>query len=98
MLVIAIILTALSALVAVGNIGGCIGAYRNRQRGIGKGYSNVPLISSVLGLLGWLASHRSLGLWPFAPALFDPGTWMCLYLPWMIWNEFVRRKTGTKLG
>jgi len=98
MRVIAILLTALSALVALGNLVGCIGAHLNRKRGIARGDSNVPLVSLVLGLVGWIAAYPSLGFWPLTPALFDPGTWVCLYLPWIAWTESIRKKKDTGSG
>jgi hypothetical protein len=54
MVVVGVILTALSSLVVIFNICGCIGACRNQKRGIDRGYSNVPLISLLFGILGWI--------------------------------------------
>lgn len=82
-LIVAVVLLILSALVALGNIVGVATAYRNRWRGIDKGYSCVPFVSLILGLLGWWAGHGRLGSWPLLPAIIDPGTWTWLGLPWI---------------
>lgn len=80
MLYISVILLTLSALVALGNIGGIISALRRQKRGGKHGYSSVPLISLMLSYFAWLSSRDIVGLWAFLPAVLDPGTWMLVGL------------------
>ena len=91
MLIIASFLTALSCLVACTNIAGCIAASVRKVQGVDKGYSNVPFLSLLFALVAWFLSHEEFGLWPLLPAALDPGTWMTLYFPWVIWTEFIRK-------
>ena len=92
MLIIACVLVALSCLVAAANISGCVAAHRHKKKGIDKGYSNVPFLSLLFSFVAWLLGREQIGFWPFLPAAFDPGTWMTLCLPWVIWAEFVKKK------
>ena len=80
--IVSIIFLVLSVFGPLANISGIVGAYRNKKRGIDKGYSCAPLISLVPSLISWLTGREWLGLWPFLPTIIDPGTWMLLYLPW----------------
>jgi hypothetical protein len=92
MLTVAFILMGLASLVAIGNISGCLAAHKRKKQGIDKGYSNIPLVSLAFSILAWLAGHDRLGMWPFLPAALDPGTWLSLYMPWVIWTQFIRKR------
>lgn len=93
---IAITLTAISALIAIGNIGVCILAHVNRRRGVDRGYSYVPLISLIFSLVACWIGDRPLGYWPLTPTMFDPGAWVLLYLPCVVWAEFIRSGRSEK--
>ena len=74
-------LIGLSALVAFGNLVGCIGALRRRRRGEDRGYSNVPLLSVLFAFGGWALGGEAIGLWAFIPAAVDPGTLVVAAIP-----------------
>ena len=93
MVYITIICLALSSLVAVGNLGGCIAAMRRKRQGIDRGYSSVPLISLVFAFLAWLTARHTVGAWAFLPTVIDPGTWMLPVLPWVLVKDFGTRMT-----
>lgn len=93
MICISISCLAFSALVAFGNLVGCIAAVRRKRRGIDRGYSSVPLISLVFAFLAWLAARHTIGAWAFLPTIIDPGTWMLVVLPWVFVKDFGTSKT-----
>ena len=92
MTMLGIIFLVLSALIASGNIGGCIAAHHRKRKGIPGGYSNVPLFSLLFSTLAWLLARKTLGAWSFLPAIVDPGTLMTIIAPWILFNEFWKQK------
>jgi Na+/melibiose symporter-like transporter len=91
-LIIAFVLIGLASITAVQNICGCIWACSNKKKGIDKGYSSVPIVSLILCLIAYAVARDAMGCWVFIPTVIDPGTWMTMYLPWVIWTEFIRPK------
>lgn len=83
---------ALGSLIAIGNILGCVAAIRRQRKGIDKGYSSVPFLSVIFCGLAYATGKDSLGRIVLLPCLFDPGTLMTLYFPWVIWTEFIKPK------
>ncbi len=73
--VICILLVAVASYGALMNILGVVQAFR-RPKDEGGGYSCVPLWSIVFALAAWFVGPEPLGLWVFAPAVLDPGTWV----------------------
>jgi len=65
----------LSTLVALLNIYGAATATVRKRRGDGRGFSCVPLVSLAFAVAAWFAGPEPFGLWVFAPAALDPGTW-----------------------
>ena len=84
---IAFVCLGVSALIACGNIAGCIGAVRRKKRGIDQGYTSIPLVSILFSSLAWAFGGPAFGLWVFIPAALDPGTWMLLALPFAVLKE-----------
>jgi hypothetical protein len=91
MLHVAVILLVLATLVAAANVAGCAQAILRQRRGSTRGYSCVPLLSTLLAGAAWLLGGDRMGLWPLVPALLDPGTWM---IPMAIGAHFLRRRGG----
>jgi hypothetical protein len=81
MTILAAVLIALGSLVAVGNIGGCIGAYLRSRRGEGGGFSSVPFLSLLFCVLAWVLSRDQFTPWVFLPAILDPANWSLIALP-----------------
>lgn len=81
MLIVAIICLVLSALLMLGQWASLIAASRR-----GEGYSCVPLISLLFGVAAFLLGRPTLGWWALLPAMLDPGTWVCVALPWVFWQ------------
>ena len=104
MIYVSIIFLILSALVALGNIGGIVSALRRKKQGDDHGYSSVPFISLIFSYFAWLSARDAIGLWAFLPAVLDPGTWMLLALPlklkdWWRTSCFTRTlKVSGKMG
>jgi hypothetical protein len=84
MIYLSVICLILSSLIALGNIGGSVAAWRRKKRGIDRGYSNVPLISLLFSYLAWLSARNTIGLWALLPTVLDPGTWMLISLPLLL--------------
>ena len=82
----------LAALIAVGNWGGCIAAYRRRKNGGSGGYSSVPLISILCSVIAWFAVKEEIGLWSFLPAAIDLGTICLVVLPFFLLKEAIRKR------
>ncbi len=87
MIYIAFACLGVSALIACGNIAGCIGAAIRKKRVIYQGYTSIPLISILFSSLAWAFGGPAFGLWAFIPAALDPGTWMLLALPFGMMKE-----------
>jgi len=69
-----------------------MGNYRNRRRGIEKHDAIVPGLSLLFGILaGWIDPHEW-GAWIVFPILFDPGTWIVFFIPWMLARRWMSRK------
>ena len=71
----------LGSFIALGNIGGCIGAYLRRRRGEGGGFSCVHFLSMLFCGLAWLLSRDQFSPWVFLPMILDPANWLLAYLP-----------------
>ena len=91
---VAIACIAVAALVALGNLAGCIGALIRNKRGIDQGYSSIPLVSVVFCTLAWLLGGQDFGWLTFTPALLDPGTWMLVALPFVLFGTLVIGERG----
>ena len=90
MIMIACVLLALSILLAVGNIAGCIQAVLRQRCGDRRGYSSVPFFSLFFAVLAFWLGRPALGAWVFLPCVLDPGTWMFFFLPYLLFTEFRR--------
>lgn len=80
-----------AALVAVANWSGVI-ASSKRTEGTAGGYSCIPLVSLICGVIAWFTIRNKIGLWSFAPAAIDLGTLSFVALPVILLVGAVRRK------
>jgi len=92
MIYVSIIFLVLSALISVGNIGGVTAALIRKKKGIDRGYSCIPFFSILFSLGAWLLGRNTIGLWAFTPALLDPGTWMIVAFPKVLFEAFRDKK------
>lgn len=91
MKIVAIAFWFLSALIPILHFGGLISlARKNKRDGTKKGYSFVPFVSLIPGIIATACGWSSFKAWPLLPTAFDPGTWTALYLPWGLWKQFIR--------
>jgi hypothetical protein len=88
MITLAIVCLAIAAYVASMNIWGCLAAIRRRRANPSAGgYSAAPLVSLIFGALAYLAGRDPLWLLALVPAVFDPGNWAVVYLPFFLWRK-----------
>ena len=90
-LTIALLLLVLAMYVAAMNIAGSVRTILRRRKGIPGGYSSVPLVSIVFGGGAWWLANDTIGWWAMLPAVIDPGTWVLVTLPFLLWERFRRR-------
>jgi hypothetical protein len=95
-LVIGFTAFALATLIAIGNCGGCIAAYRRRKHGGSGGYSSVPLMSIMCSVIAWFAIKEEIGVWSFAPAAIDLGTICLVVWPFFLLKESFRKRRALK--
>lgn len=92
MWIIALIFMALASFIAIANIYGCMLAGQNRRKNINKGYSCVLALSLICCIIAYFLGKGIFGFLAFIPALIDPGTWLILCIPWVIWTQFLKSK------
>ena len=80
-----------AALVAVANWSGVF-ASSKRKEGAAGGYSCIPLVSLICGVIAWFTIRDKIGLWSFAPAALDLGTLSFVALPVILLGEAIRKK------
>ena len=80
-----------AVLVAVANWSGVI-ASSKRKEGATGGYSCIPLVSLVCGVIAWFTIRNKIGLWSFAPAAVDLGTLSFVALPIVLLVQAIRKK------
>jgi hypothetical protein len=91
-LIVGFVAFALAVLVAIANWGGCIGAYRKRNRGGASEYLPVMLLSIMCSFVAWFAIKEEIGLWSFAPAAIDLGTICLIALPFFLLKKAIQKK------
>jgi len=87
---VAIIFWCLSALIPILSFGSLIAlARQNKRDGTQKGVSFIPFLALFLAIPAVLCGWPYFKAWPLVPAVFDISTLTGLYLPWVIWKEFI---------
>jgi hypothetical protein len=87
-LIASVILLFLACGITFGNWSGTLQAYRNRKNGIPRGYSQIPFLSLIFCALASLVYPFRPWWWILIPTALDPGTWVLLYLPVVIWRQW----------
>jgi len=79
MSILGIVFLLLSSLVALGNFCDCMMTEMRRRRGVGGGYSSVPVLSLLFSTFAWLLARQEIGAWAFLPALLDPANLLPIF-------------------
>jgi hypothetical protein len=91
---IAIAILLFAAYIFVMNWGCVIVSMRNKQRGIDRHHSAVPVMSFILTALAWFIYPLPDRLWMVFVPLLDIANWNLLWLPVVLIRE--RRKKMSK--
>jgi hypothetical protein len=92
-LIVSAVLLFLGVGIVIANWGGSFEAYRNKQRGIDKGYSQIPLLSFIFCVCAGLTYPYEPRWWIFLPTVLDPGTWVSLWIPVVLIREWPFKKS-----
>jgi|ERR1019366_10485717 hypothetical protein len=98
---ISIVFLVLASMVVFFQYAALIEFYIRSRRGDPGGHSVLPIMSLFFSLLAWAYGYETFGLWAFLPAILDPGTWVLVFLPFVlfhIWRNSRNSKGGETDG
>lgn len=85
--IIASVFLIFAAYIVVMNWGCVIASARNKQRGIDRHHSTVPLVSVFLTILAYLIYPKPDKMWLISLPLLDIANWSLLWLPVVLIRE-----------